>query len=262
MKPDYKNWVPKGMCIALWAGTIITLVLFAFFGILSIGISGITHTIIFGVTLLLFVSSFIATVYMQMLHNAFDYKGQRKLSKDVIEGIAKYVECQPNSRILDIGCGSGALAIAVAKRNKDSLVIGLDRWGKEYASYNKSLCENNAKCENVSNVTFEQGDACKLQFENESFDAVVSNYCIHNISSKNRQAILLESLRVLKKGGTFAIHDIFSKGKYGNMQSFINKLKMQGYESVELIDTTDKFMKKNEAKLLSLGSSALLYGKK
>ena len=44
----------------------------------------------------------------------------------------------------------------------------------------------------------------------------------HNVPSKNRQAILLETLRTLKKGGTFAIHDIMSKGKYGDMESFAN----------------------------------------
>ncbi|MBQ3730313.1 MAG: hypothetical protein II905_01025, partial [Muribaculaceae bacterium] len=51
-------------------------------------------------------------------------------------------------------------------------------------------------------------------------------------------AILLETLRVLKKGGTFAIHDIFSRFKYGDMQAFVKKLKGMGYAEVELIDTT------------------------
>ncbi|WP_034452752.1 methyltransferase domain-containing protein [Butyrivibrio sp. AE2032] len=58
-------------------------------------------------------------------------------------------------------------------------------------------------------------DACKLDFADETFDAVTSNYVYHNIPSKDRQAILLETLRTLKKGGTFAIHDIMSKAKYG-----------------------------------------------
>ena len=47
--------------------------------------------------------------------------------------------------------------------------------------------------------------------------------------------LLLETLRVLKKGGTFAIHDL--------MQAFVQKLREMGYERVELIDTTTgKFM--------------------
>ena len=92
---------------------------------------------------------------------------------------------------------------------------------------------------------------------------MTSNYVYHNIPSKDRQAILLETLRVLKKGGTFALHDIFSKQKYGDMQAFVKKLKSMGYEKVELIDTTKgQFMSEKEAKFLFLSGSAILFGKK
>ena len=102
----------------------------------------------------------------------------------------------------------------------------------------------------------------KLDFPDESFDAVVSNYVYHNIPG-DRQAILMETLRVLKKGGTFAIHDIFSRQKYGDMQAFIKKLKDLGFESAELIDTTDgRFMTGKEASWMLLSGSALLVGKK
>ncbi|SDB33393.1 Methyltransferase domain-containing protein [Pseudobutyrivibrio sp. YE44] len=108
-----------------------------------------------------------------------------------------------------------------------------------------------------------QGDACKLDFANETFDAVTSNYVYHNIPSKDRQAILLETLRTLKKGGTFAIHDIMSKGKYGDMQAFEKKLKDMGYEDVQLIDTTDGiFMSKWESTWMGLSGSTLLVGTK
>ena len=79
----------------------------------------------------------------------------------------------------------------------------------------------------------------------------------------NKQELLRETLRVLKKGGTFAIHDIMSKGRYGDMQQFISELYDEGYEVAELIDTTDgMFMTKGEAKVLGLSGSSLLVGKK
>jgi len=262
MQPDYQNWVPKGMCIGLWCGSILAMILFIIFGVLSIGVSGTFHTVLFILTLLLMIGLFIPAIYMQILHQAFDYHGKRKLSKTIIEGITEYVKAPENGKVLDIGCGSGALTIAVAKKNPNALVTGLDRWGKEYASYSKALCESNAKLEGVSNIYFVQGDATKLPFEDNYFDTIISNYCIHNIPSKNRQEILKEALRTLKKGGTFAIHDIYSKGKYGDMDLFIKELKEEGYEKVELIWTKDKFMKPGEAKFLSLADSALLIGKK
>ncbi|MBQ9313703.1 MAG: class I SAM-dependent methyltransferase [Clostridia bacterium] len=263
MKPDYKNWVPKGMCYSFWCGTIISMILFVVFGILSVGISGVWHTVLFWIFLVLGIALLAISSYMQILHNAFDYNGKRKLSKDIVEGVSKYVEVADGDRVLDIGCGSGALAISVAKRNPKARIIGLDRWGKEYASYNKLLCESNAKAEEVNNIEFIQGDATKLPFEDNTFDAITSNYCIHNIPSSDRKKILLELFRVLRKGGTFAIHDIFSKNKYGDMQKFMSELKAQGYENVQLMKTDDKFFKsKNEAKILSLGESAVLVGKK
>ena len=92
---------------------------------------------------------------------------------------------------------------------------------------------------------------------------MVSNFVYHNIPTNDRQAILLETLRVLKKGGTFALHDIFSKNKYGDMQPFVQKLRDMGYEKVELIDTTDgMFMTKKEAAWMALSGSALLVGRK
>ena len=101
-----------------------------------------------------------------------------------------------------------------------------------------------------------------MDFPDETFDAVASNYVYHNIPSKDRQAILLETA-YLEKGGTFAIHDIFSEAKYGDMQSFIKKLKEMGYEKVDLIDTTDgKWIMKSEAGWMGLSGSALLTGTK
>ena len=68
---------------------------------------------------------------------------------------------------------------------------------------------------------------------------------------------------MLKKGGTFAIHDIFSKSRYGDMQAFAEKLRRMGYEDVRLIPTDDgMFIRKSEAVWMELKGSALLVGKK
>ena len=164
---------------------------------------------------------------------------------------------------LDIGCGSGALTIACAKRNPQGKMVGIDRWGKEYASFSLPLCEKNAAAEGVKNASFRRGNAVKLDFPDESFDAVTSNYVYHNITGADKQALLLETLRVLKKGGTYAIHDLMSPGRYGDMQAFVQKLREMGYERVELIDTTDgSFMTPKEAKRLMLRGSTLLLGRK
>ena len=262
MKPDYKNWMPKGMVLTAVLLTVLFLILFIVFGCTGL-CSGALKTVLFVVFLVGTIFGVGVSLWMIGLYRAFSYGGKRQMSRQIIEGVAEYVKLPDGGKGLDVGCGSGALAIACAKRNPNTDFIGIDRWGKEYASFNKPLCESNAEAEGVHNVNFRRGDATALDFPDESFDAVVSNYVYHNIPTNDRQAVLLETLRVLKKGGTFALHDIFSKAKYGDMQAFVEKLKSMGYEKVELIDTADgMFMTKKEAAWMALSGSALLVGRK
>ena len=254
MKADYKNWMPKGMVL----GTIGITEAICFVTVI-VGIASIVGNVLLILTVLFALISF----WMYLMYRAFSYNGTRQMSKQIIEGVSSYVKIPDGGKCLDVGCGSGALSIACANKNPGAQIIGIDRWGKEYASFRKSLCESNSVAEGVNNTSFQQGDACKLDFADETFDAVTSNYVYHNIPSKDRQAILLETLRTLKKGGTFAIHDIMSRFRYGDMQNFIEELKSEGYEEVRLIPTDNgKFMSKLEGTLMMLKGSALLVGKK
>ena len=226
--------------------------------------AGIWKTVLTILFLVLTLFLFAVTVWMIFLYKSFSYNGKRQLSRRIIGGLAARVVLPEGGCGLDVGCGSGALTIAVARHNPNAQMTGIDRWGAEYSSFSKTLCEENALIEGVGDRTsFAKGNAVQLDFPDESFDAVFSNYVYHNIPSRNRQAILLETLRVLKKGGSFAIHDIFSRQKYGDMQAFVQQLKDMGYEHVELIDTTDGlFMTHWEATWMALTGSAILVGKK
>ena len=258
MKPDYKNWMPKGMIYSFLGGAIGCAAVAIILSLLLKGTLKTVLVIAFAVLAVVFCGM---TVWAVLMHRAFSYDGKRQMSRQIIEGTAAHVKLPAGGRCLDVGCGSGALAIAVAKRNPQAEIVGIDRWGKEYASFSKQLCERNAGAEGVKNTSFQQGDATHLDFPDETFDAVVSNYVYHNIPSSDRQEILTETLRVLKKGGCFAIHDIFSKMKYGDMEAFVERLRGLGYEKVELIDTTKgMFMSPFEATWMTLSGSALLVG--
>ena len=260
MKADYKNWVPKGMLITMSIISVLLLLLSIGFSILLDGILGITLT---AIAVAAFLVVGVLSIKFFRMYKAFSYDGKRKLSKQIIEGTAAYITLPEGGTGLDVGCGSGALTIACAKRNPQGKMTGVDRWGKEYASFSNLLCVQNAEAEGISDIVFQKGDANKLLFADETFDAVVSNYVYHNISGKNKQELLLETLRVLKEGGTFAIHDLMSKKRYGDMDAFCRKLKEMGYEKVELLDTTDgSFMTSKEARAYMLTGSRLLFGRK
>ena len=253
MKADYKNWVPNGMIYGLGAA--------------AAGLAGAACVIknkpISAILTVAALGCGAFTAWCIYANDQFSYNGKRKLSRQIVEGVAEYVTLPEGGVGLDVGCGSGALTIACAKRNPQASMVGIDRWGPEYASFSKELCESNAQAEGVSNVSFQKGDACKLDFPDETFDVVTSNYVYHNITGKNKQELLRETLRVLKKGGTFAIHDMMEPARYGDMKAFVEKLKAEGYEDVRLVSTTNgEFMTASEAKVMFLSGSTLLLGRK
>lgn len=260
MKADYKNWIPKGMIYGLGA---VTASLISAAAVARHHFKCKLSTVGSAALGAGALGSGAVTAWCIYAHNRFSYDGKRKLSKEIIDGIAEYVVLPENGVGLDVGCGSGALTIACAKRNPKGRMIGIDRWGSEYASYSQKLCERNALTEGVTNVSFQKGDACRLDFADESFDVVTSNYVYHNIAGKNKQELLKETLRVLKKGGTFAIHDMMEFVRYGDMEKFVEELKAEGYEDVQLIPTTDGlFMNKLESRFMMLYGSTLLVGRK
>ena len=263
MKPNYKNWVPKILIVGMAVATVLSLAAFIVFGICGLWVTKgwrIALGILFAVATLACgkILQWSITAY-----RAFSYDGQRQLSRKIIEGTAKYITLPDGGIGLDVGCGSGALTIACAKGNPQGRMVGVDRWGKDYAEFSLTLCQNNAKAEGVSNTEFQKADATKLPFADETFDAVTSNYVYHNISGVDKQELLLETLRTLKKGGTFAVHDLMGKNRYGDMEAFCQKLREMGYAEVRMIDTTNgMFMTKKEAGCLMLQGSTLLVGRK
>ena len=145
MKPDYKNWVPRGLLFLLGGMAAVCLAVCVVFGMAGVATEGglrIALGVLFGAAFLLF--AVLTGIFVNM-YCAFSYNGKRKISKRVIEGIAKYVKLPDGGRGLDVGCGSGALTIACAKCNPRAQMVGIDRWGKEYASFNLPLCKRNAE---------------------------------------------------------------------------------------------------------------------
>lgn len=114
----------------------------------------------------------------------------------------KYIK--PTDRILDIGCGAGRTTINLFKNGYKN-IIGLDL-STNLINYAKEYVKNN----NLD-IEFVNGDATKLDYEDNTFDAVIFSYngmkCIPG--KKNRDNVLKEVYRVLKPNGIyiFTAHD-------------------------------------------------------
>ena len=103
--------------------------------------------------------------------------------------------------ILDLGTGPGYLPIEIAKRNPLIRIIGIDLSRKLIL-----MARRNASKAGLSDrVDFRVGNASKLQFEDASFDMVLSTGMLHSLRDPVR--VLREVYRVLKKNAEAWIYD-------------------------------------------------------
>ena len=128
---------------------------------------------------------------------------------DVWHGIfEKYV--QGNEYVLDVGCGTGRVAIKVAKLLNTGNVVGIDLF-KGDSGYSPDPAYRNAKIEGVFEKTeFKHGDLLKLEFPDNTFDIITSGSVLHDVhGDKNKEKSMKEIFRVLKPGGKFLMLEIF-----------------------------------------------------
>src|SRR5215467_4911539 len=95
-----------------------------------------------------------------------------------------------DERVLDMGCGRGAVLTAVARRLTTGQVTGIDLWSTHDQSGNaRAVTLQNASLEGVDDrVDIRTGDMRTLPFSDGSFDLVVSSLAIHNINSNDGRA--------------------------------------------------------------------------
>lgn len=266
MKPDYKNWLPKSVLHKGLERTAIPLILLLVFGVFGLG--GILPVpirlvLIFVFSMATFWFGF-KTYQWYGAYQYFDLNNPRSIAWKVLSGVASKVDLPPKAHVLDIGTGSGALAIAIAKRHPDAMVIGTDPWDQNVTpGVDQKLCQANAKAEGVKHAVFMYGIAQKVEFPDETFDAVVSNYVYHQVQGMDRVDAILEALRTLKKGGVFVIHDIMTKGFYGDKDILLKRVLESGVSEAKLIPTDDgTFITPAEAEKSLLKGSCLLVGRK
>jgi ubiquinone/menaquinone biosynthesis C-methylase UbiE len=105
-------------------------------------------------------------------------------------------------RMLDLGCGTGTLALMARRRHPDAAVVGLDGDPTILA-----IARRKARQAGVS-VQFDEGMAYALPYEDGAFDAVVSTLAFHHLTADQQERTLAEVQRVLRPGGRLVIADL------------------------------------------------------
>jgi len=116
-----------------------------------------------------------------------------------------FIGILPGENILDLGCGKGNESIqAAVLTGPGGNVTGMD-----ITQAMIETARSNAKKAAISNVSFITGDIENLPFDNNCFDAVISNCVINH--TRNKRRVYDEIFRVLRTGGRFVISDAVTK---------------------------------------------------
>jgi demethylmenaquinone methyltransferase/2-methoxy-6-polyprenyl-1,4-benzoquinol methylase/phosphoethanolamine N-methyltransferase len=132
-------------------------------------------------------------------------------------------ELEPGRRALDVGCGTGTLALAAADAvGPTGRVCGIDPAAEMVAAARAKAARRGVE------VAFSVGVIESLDFPDRSMDVVFSTFMFHHLPPPLRLAGLREVRRVLAPGGRLVLVDF---GKPGRL---VDDAKGAGFASVRM----------------------------
>ena len=124
--------------------------------------------------------------------------------------LIEQAELRSGFRVLDIGCGTGSLAVLIKRSYPEVEVIGVD---PDPAAL--SISERKANRSGLS-IEFDRGFSDHLSYSDASFDRVFSSFMFHHLEPSERAATLREIGRVLKSGGSLHLLDFVPRDGKGH----------------------------------------------
>ena len=119
---------------------------------------------------------------------------------------ATLAQLQPGEQVLDVGCGTGTLAMEVAHRvGRAGRVAGIDPSVQQIARARSKAARRNIP------IDFQIGVIEQLSFPDQTFDVVLSTLMMHHLPTPLKRQGLAEIARVLKPGGRLVIADFKRK---------------------------------------------------
>ena len=108
---------------------------------------------------------------------------------------------QPGDNVLDVGCGTGEVALSAKTRTKDGNVYGIDPAPEMIAVARSKAARKKL------DIDFRVGVIEALPFPDASMDVVTSSLMMHHLPEELKRRGLAEIYRVLKPGGRLLIAD-------------------------------------------------------
>jgi len=125
---------------------------------------------------------------------------------DVLDRVVEIASISPGRRVLDIGTGTGSLAIRCLALG--ATVVGLD-------PSERMLAKAREKARRYSDAAVIQVEEpfLSIPYPDRSFDAVASTYAYHHIPHRHRPDSVIEMVRVLMPGGLWILGDLVFEGE-------------------------------------------------
>jgi ubiquinone/menaquinone biosynthesis C-methylase UbiE len=107
----------------------------------------------------------------------------------------------PGQRVLDLGAGTGTLAIMIKQTQPKAQVIGLDGDPKVITIAREKASRSG------TDIAFELGNAAALPYSDQSFDRVLSTLVMSVLNREQKTLAIRDAYRVLRRGGELHIAD-------------------------------------------------------
>ena len=135
------------------------------------------------------------------------YDGTNKILSFGLDGIwrsraVSRLNLRAEGRYLDVGCGTGDIAMEILRQAPGSKVVGIDP-SQEMLFRGQLKIGAAGLSDSISLVL---GDVLDLKFEDESFDGAITSFCIRNVT--DRRQGLSEIRRVVRPGGRVVILEL------------------------------------------------------
>ena len=122
--------------------------------------------------------------------------------RELRQRTATLARLQPGEKVLDVGCGTGTLAIEVQQRvGATGRACGVDPGAQQIARARSKAARRNLP------IDFKIGVIEHLDFPDQTFDVVLSTLMMHHLPDDLKRQGLSEIARVLKPGGRLVIAD-------------------------------------------------------